>query len=62
MKKLPSLFIALFSLAVIIVNVVNNPDHAQILFMEMNNWLYRGIWMIFVLYSGYNFYQANWKK
>lgn len=62
MKRIGSLVVVIVGLAVIGLNIYDNPDHARIFFMDMNNWVYRAIWAVFVLYSGYGFYTANRKR
>ncbi|MCT4637359.1 MAG: hypothetical protein N4A72_06590 [Bacteroidales bacterium] len=61
-RSIISLIVVVLGIMVIVINFVDNPEKARILFMEMDNWTFRAIWAVFVVYSGYNFYRSIKKK
>ncbi len=62
MKKYISLIVAVLAGINLVSGFINNQESASIFGVEMNIWLYRGIWLVIGLVSFLDFYKSTKKS
>ena len=62
MKKYISLIVAVLAGINLVSGFINNQESASIFGVEMNIWLYRGIWLFIGLVSFLDFYKSTKKS
>lgn len=55
LNKPLTVVIGLFALAAIMLNFYENPDVSYLFKIEINNWLYRGFWLLIIGICVYNY-------
>ena len=62
MKKYISLIVVVLAGINLVSGFINNQESASIFHVEMNIWLYRGIWVLIGVISFLDFYKATKKR
>ena len=62
MKKYISLIVVVLAGINLVSGFINNQESASIFGVEMNIWLYRGIWILIGVVSFLDFYKATKKR